>query len=307
MGKNIERVSIVGMGALGLLYANHIVDKLGSDSVTFIADEERVNRYANTEFSVNGKPVKFNCVTKENAKPADLLILAVKYPSIDEAIDLMATSIDENTIIISVMNGISSEEKIAEKYCREQIVYTVAQGMDAMKFGPSLKYTQMGKLFFGEHPEIKTSKANCDLLESFYKSIDMPYQREDDILHRMWFKFMLNVGVNQTCMVLNTSYSGVVNPGDGNTLMVGAMREVMHIANKKGINLNEDDINTCIEIEKTLDPDGTPSMGQDRINKKKSEVDMFAGEVIKLGKELGVDTSVNEFIYKRVKEIESEY
>ena len=48
-------------------------------------------------------------------------------------------------------------------------------------------------------------------------------------------------------------------------------------------------------------------MGQDRINKKHSEVEMFAGTVIRMGEELGIRVPENKYIYDRVKEIEKEY
>ncbi len=48
-------------------------------------------------------------------------------------------------------------------------------------------------------------------------------------------------------------------------------------------------------------------MGQDRINKKASEVDMFAGKIISLGKKYHIEVPANEKLYRMVKEIEKEY
>jgi len=301
----IKHISIIGMGALGLLYADFISTHYKEGNVSFIMDAERAAKYRNQQFYINKKPVHFNIVTLDEAKPADLVIVAVKYTGLSQAIEDMACAVGPDTIIMSVLNGISSEELLAQKYPIENIVYTVAQGMDAMKFGNSLDFTQMGRLHFG-----MTDKTNPDAINSikaFFEKIGMPHILEEDILWRMWFKFMLNVGVNQTCMLYNTTYQGVLTKGEPNRTLIGAMREVEVIANAKGIKLTETDINNILDIERTLDPNGTPSMGQDRINKKASEVEMFAGKVIELGKELGILVPVNEFIYEGVKEIEKEY
>ncbi len=118
---------------------------------------------------------------------------------------------------------------------------------------------------------------------------------------------MLNVGVNQTCMVYATTYSGVLEKGEPNLIMISAMREVIALANAEGIPLSEADINQYIKILKTLSPEGTPSMGQDRINRKPSEVEMFAGTVIELAQKHDIYVPVNSFLYDRVKEIEKEY
>ncbi len=301
----INKVSIVGMGALGLMYGEHIASRAGRDAVQFVMDEARIEKYRDREFTVNGKKVSFDLVSDKEAKPADLLILAVKFTGIESALDVMKTSIGPDTIIMSVMNGISSEEIIGARYGSGRILYTVAQGMDAMKFGDSLRYTQMGRLHIGT-----VEGGDPELLESvkeFFDRIEMPYLEEKDILWRMWFKFMLNVGINQICMMYGTTYAGAIADGAPNRSLIAAMREVRAIANAKGIGLTEADISQTIEIEKTLDPDGTPSMGQDRINKKPSEVEMFAGTVIKLGAELGILVPENKYIYERVHEIEKEY
>lgn len=300
----IQNVAIIGMGALGLLYADRITKAGGN--VCFIMNEERIKKYEAEEFTINDRPVRFDLVCEKDAKVADLCIVAVKYTGLMSALDTMKNVIGDKTIIISVMNGISSEEIIGKRYGMEKIVYTVAQGMDAMKFGNALKFTQMGKIHIGSKSD--ADKANFLAVKEYFEKIDMPYFEEEDILWRMWFKFMLNVGVNQICMVYDSNYGRCTTPGtEDYRMMVAVMREVLSIANIKGIALKESDIAKCIDIERTLDPDGTPSMGQDRINKKKSEVDMFAGEVMKLGKELGVLVPANEYIYERVQEIEALY
>ena len=119
---------------------------------------------------------------------------------------------------------------------------------------------------------------------------------------------MLNVGVNQVCMVYDTHYEGALTLGsEANMAMIGAMREVILVANAESVNLGEAELKEYIRILKTLDPKATPSMGQDRLNKQKSEVDMFAGTVIELANKHGIPVPANEFLYRRVHEIEAEY
>jgi 2-dehydropantoate 2-reductase len=163
----------------------------------------------------------------------------------------------------------------------------------------------MGNLHVGALPG--ESSENLDRLCAFFEKISMPYIKEVDILYRMWFKFMLNVGINQVCMVYDTTYAGALEEGEANRTLVAAMREVRVIALEEGVTLTEADLNRCMEIERTLDPDATPSMGQDRINRKPSEVEMFAGTVISLAEKHNIQVPANRYLYRRVYEIESEY
>ncbi|MDD3218798.1 MAG: 2-dehydropantoate 2-reductase [Lachnospiraceae bacterium] len=304
--KRIETVNIIGMGALGMLFGDMIMKHIDSEHVTYVMDKERYERSKDAVYKVNGKPVRFHKCTVEEAKPCDLLITAVKYTGLEAALDTMKTSIDENTTIISVMNGITSEDIIGERYGKDQIIDTVAQGMDAMHFGTNLQYTKAGQLCVGVMDASKQER--LDSLTTFFDMCEIPYVIEENIRHRMWGKFMLNVGVNQTCMVYGTDYAGAMKQGSEAVMtLVGAMREVVLLANTEGVDLSEADLKQYINLIKTLSPEATPSMGQDRINKRPSEVELFAGTVMKLAKKHDLPVPANEFLYRRVYEIEAEY
>lgn len=302
---SINRTAIVGMGALGLLYGNHIQKALSKDAVSFIVDEKRYERYKSRQFEICGEKKSFNIVKESEAKPADLVIVAVKYNSLNEAIDTMRNVVDDHTIIMSVMNGITSEEIIGKRYGLKNIIYTVAQGMDAMRFGDSLTYTKMGELRIGVK---KGDDRGClNEVKEFFDLIKLPYTLDEDIIYRMWGKFMLNVGINQTCMMYETTYSGALCNGEPHDTLIGAMEEVIKIGNAEGIELSQKDIDYYVDILHTLSPDGVPSMRQDGMAKRKTEVDMFAGTVIEIAKRHNIPVPVNEKIYKTVKEMERNF
>lgn len=303
--KEIQSTAIIGMGALGLLYGSQIASTPGVTSLRFIADSERIERYRSMDFTVNGEHKTFLIEDCKTASPVDLIIVAVKYNALPDALDTMERCVGPDTTIISVMNGISSEEIIGARYGREKVLYTIAQGMDAMKFGASLNYTQPGELRIGAlTPE---QKNRLEAVTRFLDHTGIAYTVEDDILHRLWGKFMLNVGVNQTCMAYETTYSGTLVPGEAHDTMVGAMREVIELARAEHVNLTEQDLEDYIELLKTLSPDGMPSMRQDGLSRRPSEVEMFSGTVREMAKKHGIATPVNDRLYKRIKEMEAQY
>ena len=268
--KEIQSTAIIGMGALGLLYGNQIVSRLGSSGLRFIADRKRIQKYHSMEFTVNGEHRTFPMEDCETAAPADFVIVAVKYNALPEALNTMKNCVGPDTTIISVMNGISSEQMIGERYGREKVLYSIAQGMDAMKFGSSLTYTQAGELRVGALSPEQNNR--LEAMTAFFDRAGISYTVEDDILHRLWGKFMLNVGVNQTCMAYETTYSGTLVPGEAHDTMIGAMREVIRLAHAEHVNLTEQDLDSYIDLLKTLSPDGMPSMRQDSLSHRPSEV-----------------------------------
>lgn len=300
-----KKTAIVGMGALGLLYAGQITASLGPDAVSFLADRDRMIRYQETPFSINGKPCTFRIEDCSLAKPADFVIVAVKYNALRSALETMKASIGPGTTIISVMNGIDSEEIIGECFGQEKVLYCIAQGMDAMKFGSRLTYTRYGELCLGTR--LPGQETRLKELTAYFDTAGISYKAETDILKRLWGKFMLNVGINQTCMVYETNYSGALSPGEAYDTLIGAMKEVIDLSRKEGINLTEEDLTYYIDLIRTLSPEGVPSMRQDGIARRHSEVEMFSGTVRRLAAKHGLDVPFNDMLYKKIKEMEAAY
>jgi 2-dehydropantoate 2-reductase len=89
--------------------------------------------------------------------------------------------------------------------------------------------------------------------------------------------------------------------------MESAMREVMPIAQAAGVSLSEVDIENWNTFLANQSPDAKTSMLQDIEAKRKTEIEMFAGKVIELGREYGIPTPVNQTLYRIVKVIEQDY
>lgn len=299
----LEHTAIIGMGALGVLYGTHMIDHGGS--VQYIMDAARVEKYRDRIIEKNKKPYRLPLCACNEAAPADLVIVAVKYNGLESALETMERCVGEHTIILSVMNGITSEEIIAGRYGKERLIYTVAQGMDAMKFGDKLTYTRMGELRIGAREEVQ--QKNVLAVQEYFERIAMPHTVDKNIMRRLWGKFMLNVGINQTCMVYETTYGGCLQKGEPNRTMIAAMREVIALAHCEGVDIGEKDLNEYIAILETLAPEGMPSMRQDGVAHRPSEVEMFAGTVLSLAEKHGIYVPANAWLYERVKEMEAAY
>lgn len=304
----VNRISIVGMGALGILFGELLHKCYGKDVVKYIVNEERKNRYQVSPITCNGEVCDFGFISEEEDGPSDLVIFAVKATALEEAIHSARNQIGENTIIISLLNGVSSEEIIGNSYGMKGIIYSVAQGMDAVRVGSQLNYSKRGQICFGVPNEEKEEKSlHMNKLIEIFDQAGVPYTVESDIKHRIWSKFMLNVGVNQITTITEGNYDTVQQEGEYRELMKNAMREVIAIAKYKGITLTEVDLEYYVGLVDSLSKEGMPSMRQDALSSRKTEVDLFAGTVIQLGKLYGVSTPINDMIYIKIKEIESKY
>lgn len=308
MNGRITNITLIGMGALGVLYGNHFAKALGAEHVRFLADAGRIAGYQQNGIFCNGAECHFTYQdTAQPGEKADLLIFAVKATALQKAIEEVRDFVDENTIILSVLNGISSEEIIEGKLGSGTVLYSIAQGMDAVKSGNQVTYTRIGTVCIGV-PKTQAEKyPMLDRVVELFGRTGLPYVIEPDIMHRLWGKWMLNVGVNQTVMVKEGNYGTVQKPGEARDMMVAAMREAMAIAQKEMVSVTEQDLNEYLDLIDTLSPEGMPSMRQDGLAKRYSEVELFAGTVLQKAKKHGIDVPVNRYFYETVKKIEASY
>ena len=238
------------------------------------------------------------------AGPVDLVILATKATGLDQALDTMERLVGPRTAIASLLNGITSEERVAERFGWGRTVLSVAQGMDAVFIGGEMTYTHPGEIRFGAAPG--TDPGVVDDVADLYGRAGIPHVVEAGIRRRMWVKLMLNVGINQTCMAFGGTYGTASEPGsEQNRCFVAAMREALAVARAEGVDVTEADLVQMADLVAGLEPDGLPSMAEDRINRKPTEVEEFSGTVIRLAERHGILVPTNRWLYGRIHEIEA--
>jgi len=220
-----------------------------------------------------------------------------------EAIQDLKNSVGENSLMVSIMNGIDSEEQIGAVYGMDKVLYAVAVGIDAVREGNCITNTKQGKLFFGEAKNPVLSE-RVKRVKSLFDRAGITCEIPDDMMRTLWWKFMINVGINQASALLHAPYAVFQTSQEARELMESAMREVVSIAKAAEVHLSEEDIKNWYLFLSGLSPQGKTFMLQDVEAKRKTEVGMFAGKVIELGKAYGIPTPVNQTLFRIIKVIE---
>jgi 2-dehydropantoate 2-reductase len=304
MTSAIKHISIIGAGALGAVYASLFFD-MDKDCVSFIASGDRLQRLRREGVIVNGRQYRIPVIPPDDSSPpADLIMVAVKHHHLDAAIDEMKSRIGPKTIIISVMNGIDSEERIGAACGMEKVLYALNMGIDALREGNRVTFTTLGKIFFGEarNPSLTDRVVRVHTL---FERAGIVYETPPDMIRTLWWKFLVNVGINQASAVLRATYGVFQTAPEARSLMESAMREVIAIAGRAGVNLSERDITEFYKVLATLGPNGKTSMLQDVEAGRKTEVDMLAGTIIALGTRYGIPTTVNQSLYDAIRAMET--
>lgn len=212
----IKKVTIIGLGALGILFGNYLAKRMPKEDLRIIADEKRIQKYKNEHVYCNGEKCDFHYVTPDQTcEPADLLIFTVKYEGLHEAIQAVKNHVDENTIILSALNGITSEAIIGRTFSKERVLLSVAQGMDAVKVGNKLTYDHMGMLVFGDQKSGIISES-VKSVAAFFEKMDFPYQVDTNMDKRIWVSLCLMLASTKRwlCLiVIMVKFKGKGKPG----------------------------------------------------------------------------------------------
>jgi 2-dehydropantoate 2-reductase len=303
----IKTVSLIGLGAVGILYAYQLSKAMAKEDLRIVADRGRIGRYRKDGVYINGERCDFNYIPRdEECSPADLILIAVKYSGLDDAVTAIKHHVGPDTIILSLLNGISSEESISRAYEAEKVLPCIVYGMDAVKTGTEMTYQNRGFISFGDFkPGTVSEKVRT--VGAFFEKAGIPYDISEDMRKKQWSKFMLNAGCNQATAVYLCNYAGIQKDGPYRALMISAMKEVAGLAGKEGITLTREDIDYWCKIIDGLTPGAKPSMQQDVEARRYSEVEMFGGTILEMAEKYGIDVPVNMMLYEKIKEIESTY
>ncbi|MDR1579668.1 MAG: ketopantoate reductase family protein [Synergistaceae bacterium] len=305
-GNRIETVALVGLGAIGSSYLARISEKIPMGHIRVIASGERVQRYRSNGVFVNGEKYFFPVYEPEDETgAADLIIFAVKYNNLKQAIADAKNQIGPNTIIMSLLNGITSEREISEVYGAKHTLLSTVIKITATRRGDSTVSSKLGVIQFGEARN-KEGEYSEDVkrVKEFFDYSGISYEIHEDMKRTLWKKFMLNVGMNQTSAVLRFPYGLMQKIEPARAIMIAAMEEVVSLAAFEEVRLTSDDVKDVMARMDGFPPDGKTSMLQDVESLRPTEVGMLGDAVVALGRIHGVPVPVNETLSRLIHAIE---
>lgn len=301
----IHTVTILGAGAMGSVFA-WLFDQADGFAVSLIAEGERYTRLQRDGLTVNGVTFHVPVLHPDRVTaPADLILVALKHHHLDEAVPTLQDLVGPETTLISVMNGLDSEAILGEAYGMEKVLYCISVGIDALRQNGRVTYTTAGKLYVGEADNRKLSP-RVRRVQAALDRASIAYETPPDMLRMLWWKFMVNVGVNQASAVTRAPYGVFQSSPDARALMFGLMREVIALAAAAGVDLVDDDLDAWDAFLQTLSPAGKTSMLQDIEAGRTTEVEIFAGKMVALGEIYGIPAPMNATVMRIIRVLEAE-
>lgn len=297
----IKKVAVLGAGAVGS-YVIWGLSNREDIELGVIAEGARAERLKQNGCAINGKIYHPEVWTPEESHGADFLIVALKYGALPAALEEIRKVTDQNTVIMSLMNGVDSEEIIAEKVGGEHLLPAVIKVAshkeeDGYHFDPE---TTIG-IIFGELTAPYDSE-RVQAIEELFTDTGIHFRVTEYAREEMWSKFRLNVCNNLPQAILGAGVGCYRDSVHMKAISDGLKRELEAIAAAKGIDMGKTEASSG--RGSAVPPSARYSTLQDLDAGRHTEIDMFSGALIRMGKELGIPTPYNEYTYHMIKALE---
>lgn len=236
---------------------------------------------------------------------ADLILLTTKtYDTINAALSARHL-VNNGTYIMLIQNGLGTEELVAEALTTSRVLRATTC-MGALRINPGeVIATGFGLTEIGSrYPE---NYGFVQQITEILQECGFDVRPSKNIEGVVWTKTIVNAGINPVGALTGITNGEVYKDPRLRNLVIQLVEEAVQIVEALGIELTtEDPVRYALGTAKATG-DNINSMLQDLQACKRTEIDSITGEIIRLGKELGIATPSNEIVYALIKAIESKY
>jgi 2-dehydropantoate 2-reductase len=307
MGDKMKTV-IMGAGAMGSLFGG-LLTLSGEDVWLVDIWKENIDAMRSNGLKVEDRgkvqiiPVKATTDVASVGK-ADLILFFVKTYQTEKAVSDVLVLQKENTVFLTLQNGLGNEETICKKVNRKKVILGVT-GQGATFLGPGhIRHAGWGKTYVGELDEEITDRVTQ--IAQVFRKAGIETEVSSHIHDLVWEKLLVNVGINALAALTGLKNGQLLDYPETVRLMEALVSEAVEVTRRKEIQIDENPMNRVkVVIEATRE--NRCSMGQDLDYKRRTEIDAINGAVVREAERFGISVPYNQMITDLIKVIEKRF
>ncbi|MEZ5650041.1 MAG: 2-dehydropantoate 2-reductase [Burkholderiaceae bacterium] len=295
------RILVYGVGGVGGYFGGRLAEA-GHD-VTFVARGATLQAMQDEGLrvdSINGDfridPVQ---VTDDprTVGEVETILVCVKAWQVSEVARAIKPIVTPQTAVVPMQNGIEAPDRLIEVLGREPVLGGLCGVHAAIRVpGYIVHDGAQPRVSFGELDDSRSERVDR-LLAAFQQAHGLRADIPDNIQSAMWAKFLMITAFSGIGSITRVPIGEFRREGGSRQLMVAVMEEIASLARARGVPLPQDIVaSTMAGFDKVM-PTSTASMQRDMMAGRPSELDAQTGAVVRIGRELGIATPVNGFIY----------
>ena len=299
---------IMGSGAMGSLFGGFL-SRSGEDVWLVDIREDHIQALVSAGLTLEegGKrqmiPVH---ATKEVASigKADLVLFFVKAYHTEKAVSDALVLQKEDTVFLTLQNGLGNEEAICKRVDPRKVILGVTNH-GATLLGPGcIRHAGWGKTYIGELDGKVTDRVTQ--FAQVFTRAGIETEVSSNIQGLVWNKLFINVGINAVGALTGLKNGHLLDYPETLRLMEALVSEAIAVARKKGILIEGNPIQKVKAVAEAT-RENRCSMGQDFDNRRKTEIDVINGAVVREAERLGIPVPYNQMITDLVKVIEKNF
>lgn len=231
----------------------------------------------------------------------DCILFAVKTYDTEAAARRMAPMVGPETVILSLQNGVESEEVLEGIFGAGRVLGGLAFISAYIESPGVIAHSAAGRLIFGEMDGTLSERARR--LQAVFEAAGIESELTADIHSALWDKLIWNACFNPLTTITGANVQEILNDPASEEVARAAMDEVAQVARAWGANLPEDVVDKMVELTRELGPISS-SMRHDWEAGKPIEAHALSGVVVERGRARGVATPVNATLYAALRLME---
>ena len=299
---------IMGAGAMGSLFGGLLA--LSGEEVWLVdIREDHIQALVSTGLTVEERGKKQRIpvhATKETASigKADLILFLVKAYHTEKAVSDALVLQKEETVFLTLQNGLGNEEAICKRVDPRKVILGVTN-QGATLLGPGrIRHAGSGKTYIGELDGKVTDRVTR--FAQVFARAGIETEVSSNIQSLVWNKLFINIGINAVAAITGLRNGRLLDYPETLRLMEALVSEAVTVARKKGIPIEGNPLETVKAVAEAT-KENRCSMGQDIDNRRKTEIDVINGAVVREAQRLGTAVPYNQMITDLVKVLEKSF
>jgi 2-dehydropantoate 2-reductase len=302
------KIGIVGSGAMGSVYGALLADA-GNELWLFDRWQAHVEAMRAHGLRCDGasgeRTVRVHATTEAGeAGRCELVIVATKVMDIEAAVAAAHPMIGPDTLVLAIQNGLGNVDRLRRALGPENLLFGIAGGFGAELKGPGhvhhngMEAINLAELQGGITPRLER-------VAEVWRDAGFTVNACADLWPVVWSKLVANVAFSAICTVTGMRV-GQVRANDWAWGIARAcVEETVAVAAATGIALAYDDPVRWVSEFAGKIPNARPSMYQDLLAGRRSEIDAIHGGVVAEGEKRGVPTPTCALMVRLVKALEA--
>jgi 2-dehydropantoate 2-reductase len=296
---------IMGAGAMGGLFGAQLASS-GNDVCLVDPWKEHVEAIRSQGLKIESQGIRRVIPLEITTEPiaagkADLILLFVKAHDTAKALDDALVLEKEDTVFLTLQNGIGNEEVICRQVDPKKVMLGVTNQGAALLGPGSIRHGGWGKTYIGELDGGQTKRAVG--IARMFRNAGIETEVSGDIRRLVWEKLLINVGINPLAALTGVNNGELLDHPESLAVMEQLVSEAAAVARRKGISLEGDPMEAVKAVAGATRMNRC-SMGQDLDQGRRTEIDVLNGAVVREAEMLGLAVPYNRMMTQLIKFVE---